>query len=251
MNDKHEEKLRYDKAARNWFENNPSHDFGHASEIIYLNTPYIVFDNHIKRVAGPNKKILELGSGSGKYTFPLLQTGANVIATDISHESLMVLKKRMEASYYFDKLKVQVADMEDIPFEDNQFDIVTIAGSLSYGDSKIVDKEIFRVLKEDGYFICVDSMNFNPIFRLNRYINYLRGFRSMMTLKNMPTVKRVRSLSKLYKKSSIQYFGCISYLSPIISLISNGSIAKEISDTFDRHFGNPYLAFKFVIFARK
>jgi Methylase involved in ubiquinone/menaquinone biosynthesis len=136
-------------------------------------------------------------------------------------------------------------------FDDNSFDVISIPWSLSYGRSELVDKEIYRILRPNGYFICVDSLNFNPIYRINRYINYLRGQRSLMTLKNMPTVKRVLAYSNIYRQVSLKYFGCISFISPLISIIFNEHKTKRISDKYDSLFANPYCAFKFVLLAKK
>jgi ubiquinone/menaquinone biosynthesis C-methylase UbiE len=52
--------------------------------------------------------------------------------------------------------------MEKLPFADQSFDIIVSAGSLSYGDNDIVMNEIYRVLKLQGVFIAIDSLNNNP-----------------------------------------------------------------------------------------
>ena len=68
--------------------------------------------------------------------------------------------------------------MELLPFDNEIFDIVACAGGLSYGDNKLVLNEIYRVLKPKGMFICIDSLNENPIYKFNRYLHYLRGNRT-------------------------------------------------------------------------
>jgi ubiquinone/menaquinone biosynthesis C-methylase UbiE len=47
--------------------------------------------------------------------------------------------------------------------------LIVSAGSLSYGDNDKVLDEIYRVLKNKGAFIAIDSLNNNPIYRLNRF----------------------------------------------------------------------------------
>ena len=71
--------------------------------------------------------------------------------------------------------------MENLPYEKNTFDVVCCAGSLSYGNNLLVLNEINGVLKSDGYFISVDNLNENPIYKLNRYIHYIRGNRTLST----------------------------------------------------------------------
>jgi ubiquinone/menaquinone biosynthesis C-methylase UbiE len=53
--------------------------------------------------------------------------------------------------------------MEKLPFANQSFDIIVSAGSLSYGDNDIVMNEIYRVLKLQGVFIAIDSLNNNNI----------------------------------------------------------------------------------------
>ena len=143
-----------------------------------------------------------------------------------------------------------VADMEKLPFENQSFDVVASAGSLSYGEAQKVDKEIRRVLKPNGFFICVDSLNHNPIYKFNRYIHFLRGARSKMTLLNMPTLQRINSLNTKYKKFDVKYFGSISCLMPFIKIITGTENAKKISDFVDKLFRVKKSAFKFVLVAK-
>ena len=143
-----------------------------------------------------------------------------------------------------------VADMELLPFENESFDVVTIACSLSYGDAKKVDSEIHRVIKPGGFFICVDSLNHNPIYKFNRYIHFLRGARSKMTLLNMPTISRLKSLKKSYSSIVVKYFGCISYLMPMLAKIIKDRRAAHFSDLADKIFSVKGSAFKFVLIAQ-
>lgn len=140
--------------------------------------------------------------------------------------------------------------MEKLPFENISFDVVTSAGSLSFGKAKRVDKEIMRILKPGGIFICIDSLNNNPIYRLNRYIHYLMGNRSKSTLINMPTYKRIQKLKEIYSKTEVKYFGSISYLMPFFRLIFDSRKAKYISDAADKLIQVKKSAFKFVFVAK-
>ena len=86
-----------------------------------------------------------------------------------------------------------------MPFCDESFDVVVSAGSLSYGDNRVTAREIHRVLKNEGKFFCVDSLNNNPIYRINRgYIHFLRGHRTKSTLERMPNIKLIRLYEKQF-----------------------------------------------------
>jgi len=250
--DKHIELNRFEsRAEKLLLDDNVNFLNGSESMPEYLRPPYIFFEKKIRNLIKKNDKVLEIGSGTGLHTDSLIKTGAYVTATDISQNSLHVLEHNLSKSKKSGgRLRTLVADMENLPFQDKSFDVVASAGSLSYGDSKIVDKEIRRVLKPNGFFICVDSLNNNPIYKFNRYLHYLQGTRSKMTLINMPSIKRLEKLTQLYSEVEVGFWGSISYLMPFIKIITGAENAKKISDFVDKLFCVRKSAFKFVLVAK-
>mgnify|MGYP001211070738 CR=1 FL=1 len=216
-----------------------------------MRAPYKCYEKTISQLIKPNYKVLEICSGSGRYTYPLLKTGSTVMATDISKNSLELLVNRLRSSGFQNKLTTKVADIENLPFGNDSFDVLTSAGSLSYGSSEIVDKEIFRVIKNGGYFICVDSLNENPIYKFNRYINYLLKKRTKMTFDNMPTNNRINKLRNMYSDIKVQYFGSISFLGPFFSLFIGSNRFERLSNSIDAKFQIQKLSFKFLLVAKK
>jgi ubiquinone/menaquinone biosynthesis C-methylase UbiE len=188
--------------------------------------------------------VLEIGSGNGINTYALTQTSARVVASDISIHQLKLLRRRIN------DVTVLVADMESLPFAANSFDAVVSAGSLSYGDPALVDAEIQRILRPGGIFICVDSLNHNPIYRLNRWLHYKRGERTRSTLIRMPTMARIQSISRGFKSAEVRYFGAASYLMPFLACIIGQSLAAQFSNAIDCLVRVHYAAFKFVLVAR-
>ena len=139
--------------------------------------------------------------------------------------------------------------MECLPFEDNSFDVVASAGSLSYGNPDLVDAEIRRVLRPGGMFLCVDSLNHNPIYRFNRWVHYLKGDRTKSTMLHMPTMERIQSIARGFKNADVRYFGAVSYFMPILARIIGQSQAAGVSDAVDRLVNVRRAAFKFVLAA--
>lgn len=247
--DKTLELVRYDSRAlsqmnQSAFDSGAS--FGSQSMPLYLRKPYLCYEAKIAELLGPGKCVLELGSGSGTHTYALLQTGAKVVASDISPNSLRLLSKRFSNCI---NLETVVADMESLPFDVNSFDAVTIAGSLSYGDPQIVDSEIIRVLRPGGTLICVDSLNHNPIYRINRWIHFLRGKRSKSTLKRMPNLRRIQKLQSKFADCQVKYFGALTFAMPIVERLLGDNNAKVLSDKFDSFIAVRRSAFKFVLVA--
>lgn len=214
----------------------------------YLQTPYIFYEKMIGNFIRADQCVLELGAGSGLHTLALLQTQAKVTATDISANSLILLKQRLQNA--FCNLETKVADMESLPFDDSSFDVIACAGSLSYGEPHIVDAEIRRVLRPGGLLICVDSLNHNPVYRVNRWLHYLRGNRSRSTLNRMPDLPRIKALGSGFSNVSVQYFGALSFAMPVFALFFGQSNAKKTSDWIDQFIEVKQSAFKFVFVAQ-
>jgi len=245
MSDKNIEKSRYNGKAQRAL------NVGDLTSVnaltLSLKAPYIAYQNSISNYANSDSFILEIGSGMGENTEFLLATGARVCAIDISPDSLSVMKKRFDA----DRLTTKVADMERLPFEDEVFDMVVNAGSLSYGDHDTVLNEIHRVLKPDGVFVAIDSLNNNPIYRFNRYVHYLRGSRSLSVIKRAPDLELLRKYKNKFGHVENQFFGSISYLVPLLNVVFGEKITAKISDRIDSLVGVKSSAFKFVMVAEK
>lgn len=100
-------------------------------------------------------RVLELGCGTGdmwKNHMNLVDTISELVLTDFSEGMLEATKALLG---YNDKISYKVVDIQNIPFEDNSFDVV-IANMMLYHVPDM-DKglsEVRRVLKNDGKFYC-------------------------------------------------------------------------------------------------
>jgi ubiquinone/menaquinone biosynthesis C-methylase UbiE len=104
------------------------------------------------------KKVLDAGAGTGRIAIKLQNGGANVTALDISPEMLAKLKKKNH------HIKTVEGDMEQMPFEDESFDMVF--SSLAIVHLKKVDTfldECYRVLKNGGLLILVNIHYRKPL----------------------------------------------------------------------------------------
>ena len=89
-------------------------------------------------------------------------------------------------------------------------------------NNKLVLNEIHRVLKQNGIFICIDSLNENPIYKLNRYLHYLRGNRTKSTLKRMPDRKLLKDYERKFGYYKNKLFRNINL--DTLSLIKNNRL---------------------------
>lgn len=104
----------------------------------------------------PEKKIIDVATGTGAQAYELAKLGYEVVGVDLSPEMLAQAKKKLSGSL---KLFFRQADGTDLPFKDDTFDAASISLGLHDMPYKIgvkVLKEIKRVTKTGGEILIVD-----------------------------------------------------------------------------------------------
>lgn len=107
-----------------------------------------------------NKKVLEIGSGTGVYTGFLLKDFRQVTATDIDAKMLKILGKKLP------KIRTRVADCSSLPFGEKSFDIVFGVSILHHVERQKrlqVFREARRVLRKGGFFVLFEPNKLNPM----------------------------------------------------------------------------------------
>lgn len=106
----------------------------------------------------PNK-ILDVATGTGDLAISLSKTGAKeIIGLDISTGMLEIGKQKITAQSLSHNVKMVVGDSENLPYEDNYFDAITVAfGVRNFENLEKGLAEIFRVLKPNGIFVVLET----------------------------------------------------------------------------------------------
>lgn len=108
------------------------------------------------------KKLLDLGSGSGRHVIYFAKKGFDVYATDGAKEGIKLCKMWLKKEKL--KANVKVASFfNKFPFKDNFFDAVVSIWAIHHGTEKQVRyciKEIERVLKPRGFIFIVVTSTF-------------------------------------------------------------------------------------------
>ncbi len=113
----------------------------------------------------PGARVLDLCCGTADLALALQDSEAKVFGLDFSHAMLTLARQKCEA--HGDRVILAEGDALQLPFEDRQFDAVTIA----FGLRNLVDREaglqeIFRVLRPGGCLAILEfSQPVGPIFR--------------------------------------------------------------------------------------
>ncbi|ABF40624.1 demethylmenaquinone methyltransferase [Candidatus Koribacter versatilis Ellin345] len=101
----------------------------------------------------PGLRVLDVASGTGEPAISIataLNATGRVIATDISSEPLTIGEQRAHERG-LTNIEFQHADVHDLPFPDNSFDLVTSRlGAMFFADINQALREIHRVLTIGG-----------------------------------------------------------------------------------------------------
>jgi len=105
------------------------------------------------------KTILDIATGTGDLAINLAETNAEkIIGLDISSGMLDVGKEKIKAKKLNDTIEMILGDSENMPFDDNSFDAITVAfGVRNFETLENGLKEILRVLKPGGIFVILET----------------------------------------------------------------------------------------------
>jgi len=105
-------------------------------------------------------KVLDIASGTGDLAIMAAQKtdALEIIGADISEGMLNIGKQKIEKLGLSNRIKMQVADSENLPFKTNYFDAITVAfGVRNFENLNKGLSEIYRVLKPDGIFVILET----------------------------------------------------------------------------------------------
>jgi demethylmenaquinone methyltransferase/2-methoxy-6-polyprenyl-1,4-benzoquinol methylase len=114
----------------------------------------------LKLVSDKNPKtVLDIATGTGDLALLMTKTTAEkIIGLDISSGMLEVGRKKIEAKNLSSKIEMLLADSENMPFENDTFDAITVAfGVRNFETLEKGLSEILRVLKPNGIFVILET----------------------------------------------------------------------------------------------
>jgi SAM-dependent methyltransferase len=101
-------------------------------------------------ITGPGARILDVGTGTGRISIPLLQRGLDLVGCDISSKMLKRLQEKFPAA------RIAQADATFLPFPSDHFEFVMTVHILHLIPSwRDVLREIWRVLQPGGAYLNV------------------------------------------------------------------------------------------------
>ncbi|WBX73377.1 bifunctional demethylmenaquinone methyltransferase/2-methoxy-6-polyprenyl-1,4-benzoquinol methylase UbiE [Tenacibaculum pacificus] len=141
---------------------NISEDYDGLNRVISLGID-VSWRKKVVKLVGENnpKQILDIATGTGDLA--LMMAGLNpdkIVGLDISAGMLEVGKYKIAKANLTDKIEMIVGDSENMPFENNTFDAITV--SFGVRNFENLDKgltEIYRILKPGGKFVVLETSN--------------------------------------------------------------------------------------------
>jgi SAM-dependent methyltransferase len=98
---------------------------------------------------GAGQRVLDVAAGTGNASIPAAQTGAEVVASDLTPELFEAGRARAAAAGV--ELEWAEADAEDLPFEDDSFDaVISSIGVMFAPFHQAAADELVRVAKPGG-----------------------------------------------------------------------------------------------------
>ncbi|MDO1499181.1 bifunctional demethylmenaquinone methyltransferase/2-methoxy-6-polyprenyl-1,4-benzoquinol methylase UbiE [Maribacter confluentis] len=162
------------------------------------------------------KSILDIATGTGDLAIALVDTGAKrIVGLDISPGMLTVGKEKVKNKDLDHTIELVVGDSENLSFEDNTFDAVTVSfGVRNFETLTTGMAEILRVLKPNGTLVILETS-------VPTKTPYKQGYR-FYTKNILPLI------GKLFSKDNSAY----GYLSESASVFPHGekfnNILREI-----------------------
>jgi len=104
------------------------------------------------------KKILDVATGTGDIAINLSKIkGSKIEGVDVSGNMLKIARKKID-ELKIDNIVLKTCEAENLVFEDNHFDIVSIGyGVRNFSNLEKGLSESYRVLKKDGKLIILET----------------------------------------------------------------------------------------------
>lgn len=141
-----------------------SHGASKAYDVFTPDTNERIIDI-VTRIGGfaPGARIADLGCGSGVFTGLLHRRGFICTGIDLSPKLIRIAREAHPG------IDFQEGDIEHLPFADESFDGVLLAGVLHHlPDWTTCIAEVKRILRPGGRFVAFDPNRMNPAMYLYR-----------------------------------------------------------------------------------
>lgn len=129
---------------------------------------FAFFDEWLSHQPLDERRALDLNCGRGEVSVQIALGGASVSGVAASPESLSHARSLAMTYGVADRISLSDGDAENLPFEENSFDLAVSDGVVPSADFDRVAQELARVIRPNGTVVLLDSLGHNPIANLGR-----------------------------------------------------------------------------------
>ncbi len=150
------------------------------------------------------KTVLDVATGTADVAIATVKAiqPAKIVGVDISNEMLEVGRKKIKNLHLDDTITLSLGDAENLPFEDNTFDAITVAfGVRNFEHLEKGLQEMYRVLKKDGKLVILEFSQ-PKVFPFKQLFHFY--FKNILPIIGKITSKDPKAYQYLYE--SVQAF---------------------------------------------
>ena len=156
-----------------------THWLERSSDVEFL---LLAIDSEFDNINGLN--ILDAGCAQGRDTSEIFNSGMRVTGIDSNEKFIS------EARHNHPDIQFNVGNIEDLPYDDEQFDVVYCVNTLFYTRPEESLPELERVLKSGGIvFITLDKSIFD--MDKNKELHSMDVDRALLNFKNCKIISKV------------------------------------------------------------
>lgn len=148
---------------------------------------------------------LDYCCGNGEIGIAMAVSGAaKVHGIDISEVSIRNAEALAVEASVGKVCNYEVMDAENLTYKDNTFDLVHEYGALHHVDLEASLKEVARVLKPDGKFVCTEALRHNPL--IHAYRKRSMHLRTVWEVDHILGVPNIMQGKKYFENVKVRYF---------------------------------------------
>jgi len=175
---------------------------------------YLIFSILLENIDTKGKKVLEVGCGTGRFSKPLKEQGAELTVLDIGENLVRSVSENL-------RCEGVVGDACKLPFEDKTFDIIISSECIEHTlDPDEAIKEICRLCRRGGC-VCLTTPNklWYPVLVLSERL----GLRKFSGIENWIFPSKAQRIMRANGIKDIKLRGChlwpfqLKYTRPILT----------------------------------
>lgn len=197
VDEQHPDRLRSERLGARHAIEGAFHDYK-AHETLrdfYVFNPLELADSYSVSLLGSlaERRLLEIGCGTGRLSVQFARSGAYVTAIDISPEMIKATREAARAANVDQRVTAVHMAAEALQFPDASFDLVYGHSILHHLELDDAARVLYRMLKPGGQAVFLEPLGHNPALKIFRWLtpNRRTPTEQPLTLPRLKAIARV------------------------------------------------------------